>query len=106
MSKVLSALTFTQNTRMIMLGLDAAGKTTILYKLKLGDLVTTIPTMEAQRRARDLQEPGHAHLGRRRAGRIDPRRHYCPIELDSPNAVTCGLASYARPSQCRSLEAL
>ena len=28
-----------------MLGLDAAGKTTILYKLKLGDIVTTIPTI-------------------------------------------------------------
>ena len=28
-----------------MLGLDAAGKTTILYKLKLGEVVTTIPTI-------------------------------------------------------------
>ena len=28
-----------------MLGLDAAGKTTILYKLKLSDTVTTIPTV-------------------------------------------------------------
>ncbi|KAG6915545.1 hypothetical protein DXG01_010980 [Tephrocybe rancida] len=28
-----------------MLGLDAAGKTTILYKLKLGEIVTTIPTI-------------------------------------------------------------
>eukprot|EP00942_MAST-04A_sp_MAST-4A-sp1_P006504 g6504.t1 len=26
-------------------GLDAAGKTTILYKLKLGEIVTTIPTV-------------------------------------------------------------
>ncbi|KAG6914308.1 hypothetical protein DXG01_001155 [Tephrocybe rancida] len=26
-------------------GLDAAGKTTILYKLKLGEIVTTIPTL-------------------------------------------------------------
>jgi GTPase SAR1 family protein len=26
-------------------GLDAAGKTTILHKLKLGDVMTTIPTM-------------------------------------------------------------
>lgn len=26
-------------------GLDAAGKTTILYKLKLGEVVTTIPTI-------------------------------------------------------------
>ena len=31
--------------RMLMLGLDAAGKTTILYKLKLGEIVTTIPTI-------------------------------------------------------------
>lgn len=28
-----------------MIGLDAAGKTTILYKLKLGEVVTTIPTI-------------------------------------------------------------
>ncbi|KAJ6526876.1 ADP-ribosylation factor family-domain-containing protein, partial [Mycena vulgaris] len=26
-------------------GLDAAGKTTILYKLKVGEIVTTIPTI-------------------------------------------------------------
>jgi|TARA_A100001015_G_C14668657_1_gene585969 ADP-ribosylation factor protein 1 len=31
--------------RMLMVGLDAAGKTTILYKLKLGEVVTTIPTI-------------------------------------------------------------
>ena len=30
---------------MIPVGLDAAGKTTILYKLKLGEIVTTIPTI-------------------------------------------------------------
>ncbi len=29
----------------MMVGLDAAGKTTILYKLKLGEVVTTIPTI-------------------------------------------------------------
>ena len=28
-----------------LVGLDAAGKTTILYKLKLGEIVTTIPTI-------------------------------------------------------------
>jgi small GTP-binding protein len=28
-----------------MLGLDAAGKTTVLYKMKLGEQVTTIPTI-------------------------------------------------------------
>lgn len=31
-----------------MVGLDAAGKTTILYKLKLGEIVTTIPTIGEQ----------------------------------------------------------
>jgi len=29
----------------LMVGLDAAGKTTILYKLKLGEVVITIPTI-------------------------------------------------------------
>ena len=31
--------------RILMVGLDAAGKTTILYKLKLGEIVTPIPTI-------------------------------------------------------------
>ncbi|XP_039599059.1 ADP-ribosylation factor 1-like [Polypterus senegalus] len=31
--------------RILMLGLDAAGKTTILYKLKLNETVSTIPTI-------------------------------------------------------------
>jgi len=31
--------------RILMVGLDAAGKTTILYKLKLGEVVTTTPTI-------------------------------------------------------------
>eukprot|EP00002_Diphylleia_rotans_P020899 TRINITY_DN4065_c0_g1_i1.p1 TRINITY_DN4065_c0_g1~~TRINITY_DN4065_c0_g1_i1.p1 ORF type:complete len:111 (+),score=20.93 TRINITY_DN4065_c0_g1_i1:212-544(+) len=31
--------------RIVMLGLDAAGKTTVLYSLKLGERVVTIPTI-------------------------------------------------------------
>jgi len=31
--------------RILMLGLDNAGKTTILYKMKLGETITTIPTI-------------------------------------------------------------
>lgn len=31
--------------RILMLGLDAAGKTTILYKLKLNETVASIPTI-------------------------------------------------------------
>mmetsp|Transcript_3315 Transcript_3315/g.7885 ORF Transcript_3315/g.7885 Transcript_3315/m.7885 type:complete len:181 (-) Transcript_3315:91-633(-) len=34
-----------RDCRLLMLGLDAAGKTTILYKLRLGEVVTTIPTV-------------------------------------------------------------
>ena len=33
------------DARILMVGLDAAGKTTILYKLKLNEQVTTIPTI-------------------------------------------------------------
>lgn len=35
----------TTHSRILMVGLDAAGKTTILYKLKLNETVTTIPTI-------------------------------------------------------------
>ena len=34
-----------EQSRVLMLGLDAAGKTTVLYKLKLNEQVTTIPTI-------------------------------------------------------------
>ena len=34
-----------KETRILMVGLDAAGKTAILYKLRLGENVTTIPTI-------------------------------------------------------------
>eukprot|EP00992_Anisonema_acinus_P014655 TRINITY_DN9394_c0_g1_i1.p1 TRINITY_DN9394_c0_g1~~TRINITY_DN9394_c0_g1_i1.p1 ORF type:complete len:182 (-),score=51.15 TRINITY_DN9394_c0_g1_i1:171-716(-) len=34
-----------KEVRILMVGLDAAGKTTILYKMKLGEIVTTIPTI-------------------------------------------------------------
>ncbi|KAG6914393.1 hypothetical protein DXG01_000611 [Tephrocybe rancida] len=41
----LSDLFGQREVRILMVGLDAAGKTTILYKLRLGDTVTTIPTL-------------------------------------------------------------
>jgi len=33
------------NFRVLMLGLDASGRTTALYKMKLGEVITTIPTI-------------------------------------------------------------
>jgi len=44
-SKLFNGLWGKKEMRILMVGLDAAGKTTILYKLKLGEIVTTIPTI-------------------------------------------------------------
>ncbi|KAK0046711.1 ADP-ribosylation factor 3 [Biomphalaria pfeifferi] len=38
-------LSFRKEVRIIIQGLDAAGKTSLLYRLKLGEIVTTIPTI-------------------------------------------------------------
>merc|ERR1739841_201793 len=45
MGGLLSLFKGKKEVRILMVGLDAAGKTTVLYKLKLGELVTTIPTI-------------------------------------------------------------
>ncbi|KAJ2610748.1 Arf GTPase arf1 [Coemansia sp. RSA 1365] len=44
-TKLIDAVFGKKEMRILMVGLDAAGKTTILYKLKLGEIVTTIPTI-------------------------------------------------------------
>lgn len=45
LSSVFTRLFGKKQMRILMVGLDAAGKTTILYKLKLGEIITTIPTI-------------------------------------------------------------
>jgi ABC-type arginine transport system ATPase subunit len=35
----------TSGEQVVMLGLDAAGKTTILYKLHIGEILSTVPTI-------------------------------------------------------------
>lgn len=40
-----SGLFGSRERRILILGLDGAGKTTILYKLQVGEVVTTIPSM-------------------------------------------------------------
>ena len=42
---MLTRLFGTPEYRFLIVGLDASGKTTILYKLKLGEIVQTIPTI-------------------------------------------------------------
>jgi len=41
MSKIWERMISKKEMRILMVGLDAAGKTTILYKLKLGEFVTS-----------------------------------------------------------------
>ena len=45
LARPLGRLRGSEPQRFLMVGLDAAGKTTILYQLKLGEVVTTIPTI-------------------------------------------------------------
>ncbi|KAL1920033.1 uncharacterized protein VTP21DRAFT_1179 [Calcarisporiella thermophila] len=44
-SRVLGKLWGDKEVRILILGLDGAGKTTILYRLQIGEVVTTIPTI-------------------------------------------------------------
>ena len=44
-SRLLPILLGKQQCRILMVGLDAAGKTTILYQLKLGEMTNTAPTL-------------------------------------------------------------
>jgi hypothetical protein len=45
MGRPVSPVRLNPTKLVLQVGLDAAGKTTILYKLKLGEIVTTIPTI-------------------------------------------------------------
>ncbi|XP_020899499.1 ADP-ribosylation factor-like protein 1 [Exaiptasia diaphana] len=44
-SSLFSSLFGQKELRILILGLDGAGKTTILYRLQVGEVVTTIPTI-------------------------------------------------------------
>lgn len=64
-------------------GLDAAGKTTILYKLKLGEIVTTIPTIGER----------FCCLSLPYSGAVDDRAH-----LRSPHVVQSEATDASIPS--------
>ena len=57
-----------------MVGLDAAGKTTILYKLKLGEVMSTIPTIGFNVETVEHNKPplDSFTVGRRHWARQDP----------------------------------
>jgi small GTP-binding protein len=43
--KLFDSIFGNREMRVVMLGLDAAGKTTILYKLHIGEVLSTVPTI-------------------------------------------------------------
>jgi ADP-ribosylation factor-like protein 1 len=45
LSRLFAALSGDQEARILVLGLDNAGKTTILYRMQVGEVVSTIPTI-------------------------------------------------------------
>jgi len=45
LAKALNSLISKKERRILMLGLDAAGKTTVLYQLKLSQQVQSVPTI-------------------------------------------------------------
>ena len=77
-AKMFDKLFSKQEMRILMVGLDAAGKTTILYKLKLGEVVTTIPTIGACARGGG-REVSCARVRRSRQQTRARRSHACPM---------------------------
>ena len=45
LTKLWTSLVGKKDVRIVMVGLDAAGKTTILYQLRMGQTIKTIPTI-------------------------------------------------------------
>ena len=78
--------------RIIMCGLDAAGKTTILYKLKLGEIVTTIPTIGFNVETVECVTPPRRPALRPalpvRAPRLHAVQCRCPRPLRSANSFS------------------
>mmetsp|Transcript_3553 Transcript_3553/g.3580 ORF Transcript_3553/g.3580 Transcript_3553/m.3580 type:complete len:182 (+) Transcript_3553:27-572(+) len=54
-SKAWKKLTEKRDVRLILVGIDNAGKTTVLYKLKMGEKVNTIPTIGFNVESLDLK---------------------------------------------------
>lgn len=63
-SNLFSALWGGRERRVLVLGLDNAGKTTILYQLQAGEVVQTVPTMGFNMETRTVPplRLRHSHL--------------------------------------------
>merc|ERR1712216_1027752 len=89
-SKVFGKLFGKKEMRILMVGLDAAGKTTILYKLKLGEIVTTIPTIGFNVETVEYKNISFTVWDVGGQDKIRPLwRHYFQNKQDLPNAMPC-----------------
>ena len=59
-SRLVRRLLSKRHVKLLMVGLDSSGKTTILYKLKLGQVVRTMPTIGITRQTSSFCQ--HARL--------------------------------------------
>ncbi|KAK3413193.1 hypothetical protein EUGRSUZ_I01779 [Eucalyptus grandis] len=87
-TKLFSRLFAKKEMRILMVGLDAAGKTTILYKLKLGEIVTTIPTIGFNVETVEYKNISFTVWDVGGQDKIRPLwRHYFQNTQDLPNAM-------------------
>ena len=61
--KNLSNMVSKKEMRILMVGLDAAGKTTILYKLHIGEVLSTVPTIGKSQKNERERERGREKGG-------------------------------------------
>ena len=80
---------FPRETRVLMLGLDAAGKTSILYRLKLDELLTTVPVRRAYSACERVLRAITRGVGRpfRLAGPCRATRTHLPAVADNTPIV-------------------
>ncbi|ELV12883.1 ADP-ribosylation factor 4, partial [Tupaia chinensis] len=72
----------------LLVGLDAAGKTTILYKLKLGEIINTIPTIDSNDRERIQEAAKELHEMLQEDELRDAVLLLFANKQDLPNAMT------------------
>lgn len=72
------------------MGLDAAGKTTILYKLHIGEILSTVPTIgKASQRSSTTTLPVILMLDSSRLTKTFCRSHHCSKLLDIVPLYAC-----------------
>ncbi|NWI71254.1 ARL11 protein, partial [Todus mexicanus] len=85
MGKLISKGQHKRDARVVMLGLDFAGKSTLLYKLKSGQAVETCPTVGFN--VESLQTPCHVSFNLWDVGGQDSLRASWPHYLEDTNTL-------------------